>query len=155
MNDKRNLPASTSSASSPFATLRQQMDRIFDDFGLGFRAPMYMDGSRFLPSTEASETDKTLTLSMELPGLDTTDVKITAEDRTITISGEKKQSSETKEGGIFQSERSYGSFMRSFTTPFEVDTEKVEANFSKGVLTITIQKPESYTGKKREIEIKH
>lgn len=155
MNERRNLPEASSTDQSTFSVYRHQLDRLFDDFTFGYRPPVSSERNQFLPSTELTEDDKTLKLAMELPGLDTQDVKITAEDRMITVSGEKKQAQEKNEAGVLRTERSYGYFMRSFTTPFVLDADKVDAKFDKGVLTITIQKPEGQTSNKRQIEIKH
>lgn len=136
----------------PFSTLRDRMERIFDDFARDLRPFTALD---FFPDAELSEAGDRLTLALELPGIDPKDVELSVQDRTITISGEKKQNGEAKDGEVYRSERSYGAFVRSFTAPFPVDADAVEANFDKGVLTIAVPKPAGYTGRPRQIEIKH
>jgi HSP20 family protein len=139
---------------APFAALRSRIDRLFDEMTRDFPSPSFR-ATEFLPEAELSETDQAFNLKLELPGIDEKDIKITTEDRTITISGEKRKSREGGNGGRFESEFSYGAFSRSFTAPFAIDPEKVEARFLNGVLTITMTKPADYAGKQRQIQIRH
>jgi HSP20 family protein len=139
---------------APFAAFRRRMDRFFDEFARDFPSPGGLS-TEFLPGAELSESKDALSLRLELPGIEEKDVKISAEDRTITVSGEKRQSSEAGNGGRFESEFSYGAFSRTFATPFPVDADKVDARFANGVLTITIPKPADYAGRQRQISIKH
>ena len=154
MND---LPARNQNgvpATSPFTALRTRFDQMFDDFTRGFPLTMSSD-STFFPSAELQETDEGLEVTLELPGVDVTDVKLTVEDRSIVIVGEKKQSSEKRENGSVRTERSYGSFTRVFGAPFPIDPDKVEASFDKGVLHISVGKPDGYVGSAKQIPIKH
>jgi HSP20 family protein len=73
---------------------------------------------------------------------------------TLTLKGEKKQESERKEKNYTLSERSYGSFLRSFYLPEGVDREKIDANFSKGVLTVTLPKTPAAAAEPKKIEVK-
>lgn len=124
----------------PIGSLRKQIDQIFDDFNRGASLPTLF-GGEFMPSTELKDTDKETVVSVELPGVDQKDVNISVSDRTIEISGEKKSEVEHKNDGGYRSERSYGSFSRSFTLPYAIDASKVDARFDKGVLTVKIAKP--------------
>lgn len=72
----------------------------------------------------------------------------------LTIKGEKKQEREEKEKGYYLMERAYGSFLRQIPIPVEVEEDKVEAKFDKGVLTITLPKKPSAEAKAKKIEIK-
>jgi len=94
-------------------------------------------------------------MTVELPGLDKSDVRIDINDDVLTLRGEKKsehtEKDEKKE--FFLEERTYGVFERSFTLPPTVNVEKVAAKFEKGVLTITLPKSEVKKPRGREIAI--
>jgi HSP20 family protein len=106
---------------------------------------------RWMPAMDLVETDDTFVLRADLPGLTEDDIKIEFEDRTLTVSGERKSEHESKKDGYVRVERAFGSFSRSLTLPQGVDPEGVTANFENGVLEITIPKPE--VRKPRRIEI--
>ena len=84
--------------------------------------------------------------------MDKKDVKISIQNNVLVIEGEKKQKTEKKEDNYYRSERFYGKFCRSFTLPSELDSEKIDADYSNGVLTVTL--PKSDKVKPRQIEIK-
>jgi HSP20 family protein len=103
---------------------------------------------------DVRETHDELTLQAELPGLTSNDVDVSVENGVLAITGEKKQEvQEGKEGSEYHLiERRYGRFERRFTLPRTVDAEKVRAEFSHGVLQVTLPKAES--AKPRKIEVK-
>ncbi|MGY4363567.1 HSP20 family molecular chaperone IbpA [Bradyrhizobium sp. i1.7.7] len=106
-----------------------------------------MEGQFGWPKIELSETDKALTISVELPGMTEKDVQIEIANGVLTIRGEKK--SERKDEGRYFSERSYGAFQRQIVLE-DVEEDKAEASFKDGVLTISLPKSESpRTGVKR------
>ena len=105
-----------------------------------------------VPNVEVKENGKTYTISVELPGLDEKDVKASVEDDVLTISGEKRV--ERTDEKTHYSERSYGSFTRSFTLPSDADRNAVSAKFAKGVLTLEIGKTTGSPPQGKEIEIK-
>ena len=105
-----------------------------------------------VPNVEVKENGKIYTISVELPGLDEKDVKVTVDNDLLTISGEKKVE-HTDEKTHF-SERSYGSFTRSFTLPADADRNAVAAKFAKGVLTLEIQKTAGAPAQGKQIEVK-
>jgi HSP20 family protein len=105
-----------------------------------------------VPNVEVKENDKTYAVSVELPGLDEKDVKVTVDNDLLTISGEKKVE-RTDEKTHF-SERSYGSFTRSFSLPADADRNAVSAKFAKGVLTLEIQKTADAPAQGKQIEVK-
>ena len=104
------------------------------------------------PAVEISENDNHVLLTAELPGVDPADVDITLENGLLTIKGEKKFEGDAKENRYHRSERSYGSFSRAFRLPPTVADGDVSASFDKGVLTVSLPKPEKF--KARKIEIK-
>jgi HSP20 family protein len=106
----------------------------------------------WLPSADISETKDNLLIKAELPGLDPKDINVSVSGDLLTIKGEKKKEEEEKDEHHYFMERYYGSFQRSFRLPVNVQGDKVEATFDKGVLNITL--PKSEEAKKKEIEVK-
>ena len=140
-----------------FDSLHQQMDRLFTDFGqtLGTSSSATTNGSfDFLPSTELHDAENEVIIRVELAGVDMKEIDISVADRTIEIAGEKKSETEHRNGDRFRTERSFGSFRRSFTLPFTIDADRVEARFDKGVLTVKIAKPRDAQSRTRKIEIR-
>jgi len=142
---------------SPFDRLQNQVDRVFSDFSRGFHWPEIFSGQEVavMPSMEVHHTNGSVTVTAELPGVAEDEIDISVVDQMVTISGEKKSEIERKEDEFYRSERSYGSFRRSVTLPFEIDADKVDAKFDKGVLILTIEKPAEARKKSRKIKIKH
>jgi HSP20 family protein len=124
----------------PFSLFRDEMNRLFDSFFRGFDIEPFEPRIAFSPKVDVSETEKAFTVSAELPGMDEKDIDVSLEKDRITIKGEKKEEKEEKGKDFYRAERSYGSFVRTIPLPKEIDTEKVEAQFKKGLLTITLPK---------------
>lgn len=160
-NRRRNVGIRPSEESYPLSTLQRRMNRMFDDFFGdfdGFSLSPFHALSRgsdgFMPRMDVAETDTDITISAELAGMDEKDVEITVHDDVLTIKGEKKTEHEEKEGERFLTERSYGSFSRSIALPAEVDQEKIDASFKKGVLTVKLPKTPVAETKAKKIDIK-
>jgi HSP20 family protein len=133
----------------PFISLRREIDQLFEDFTKGFPA---LRERELLPSTDVAETDKTIEITAELPGLEEKDVKINLSDNLLTISGEKKAEKEEKDKNYRRIERSYGAFSRTVELPFGVNPDAITATLSKGVLKVTVQKPAQAAAKKIEVK---
>ncbi len=103
------------------------------------------------PSVDISETDTAYLIKGEIPGVKKEDVKVTLQDGTLTISGERKMEKEEKDKKYYCIERSYGNFMRSFCVPNDADGSAVKAEFKDGMLNITLSK--SATAKSKAIEV--
>ena len=136
--------------------MRDQIDRLFDDFG--FTLPSrsvfpFIPETRLIPATELTAADGGYELSVELPGLDEKDIDIELADGVLTVSGEKREQSEKKDKGYLLSERRYGSFQRQLTLPADVDPDSIEAQFRKGVLKIEMKKDEHAASRARKIKI--
>jgi len=135
-----------------FSTLQNEMNRLFNTV---FDAPSAGNGGstlrRWMPAMDLVETADHFVLRADLPGLAEDDVKIEFEDGTLTVSGERKSEHEAKGEGYYRVERAFGSFSRSLTLPQGIDPEAVTASFDRGVLEISIPKPEEK--KPRRIEI--
>jgi HSP20 family protein len=107
-----------------------------------------------VPAIDMSEDDKAYKISAELPGLDAKDVDVSVSGGTLVLKGEKRQEKEEKDKNYYFSERAYGSFQRAFELPASVDRDKVSADFSKGVLTITLPKTPDAQKQQKKIEVK-
>jgi HSP20 family molecular chaperone IbpA len=106
----------------------------------------------WMPSMDVYETEDRIVATLELPGIEPDGVEVSVEDSTLTVSGKREFSSEIKEDDYRRLERRYGSFTRAITLPQTADTDKVEAHFDKGVLTIEVPKVEKAKTKKIQIK---
>lgn len=104
---------------------------------------VWSEGGNFVPKVDISEDDKQMFIHVELPGMEKDDVKITiSEDKILTIKGEKKREEKKEEKNYLRVERSYGSFLRSFSLPDNVQPDDITAAFEKGILHLTLPKTE-------------
>ena len=126
---------------SPFLSLRKDIDRLFDDVFRGTMPSLGAVGSMMTwPSVEVRNTDGELRVTAEVPGMSDKDIELLVEDGILTLRGEKKSETEDKDRGY--SERFYGRFERRIALPTGVDHKAAKADFSEGVLTITMPKTE-------------
>lgn len=134
-----------------FTTVQREMDRMFDRF---LRGGVVDDEAvcSWLPPVDIVEKENEFLVHVELPGVDKNDVKINIADSVLTIKGEKKSVTESKEKNYCRSERHYGSFQRSFSLPTSVKADKIEASYNNGILEISLPKVEE--AKPKEIEVK-
>lgn len=140
---------------TPQDVFRNRFDRLFDNaltdfFGNG-RSSEEVRSNAWLPPVDVRETDDSLTVAMDLPGMSRDDVEIVVEDRTLTVRGERKFEKDVERESYHRMERLYGSFSRSFTLPANVQTDDVKAHFDSGVLNLELPKVEE--SKPRKIEI--
>lgn len=145
---------------------RSEMNRLFDGLGRGFGLPSFRRMMDFeppfpqpsftmaAPAVDVSEDPSSYKITAELPGLTEKDIDITLSNGTLSLRGEKRQDSERKDESYYVSERSYGSFWRSFGMPEGVDPEKITAAFANGVLTVTLPKTPAAQKAERKIEVK-
>jgi HSP20 family protein len=157
MPDKTWMPAAWGSRDlDPFLrSFRTQLDNVFEDwFGRNMAGTL-------APRVDVSETSKELRLTFELPGVEEKDIDVSLSGNELTIKGEKRPEREEKkdqeEGRVYHRvERSFGAFQRTMTVPFDVEPDKVMAEFKDGVLTVTLPKPEgvSEQPQTRRIEVK-
>ena len=171
MAEPTKLPVKTEKASTsptawtPFETLRREIDRLFDDFDVGFWRPRrsILDVAPFwgremkwpaAPAVDFTDTEKAYEIAAGLPGIDEKNVEVKVANGVLTIKGEKQEEKEEKKKDYYLHERSYGSFERSFRVPDGVDTDKIEANFKKGVLTVTLPKKAEAQAATKKIDVK-
>ena len=103
------------------------------------------------PSVDVYEKDDTYVVKAELPGVKKDDIDVSVSGDTLTIKGERKDETETKEENCYLAERSYGSFMRSMALPSTVDADNIEANYDDGVLEVKLPKSSKEESKKVKV----
>ena len=146
-------------------SLHKEMDRLFEDFWKGSGRHSLMTTpwhstmtpwahSEVMPRIDETEDEKAFHIQVELPGMDRDDVDITLSNGILTIRGEKKREDEEKGKDFYRKERSFGAFRRSLPIPAEVDENKIDASFAKGVLTIELPKTEEARKKVTHIDVK-
>jgi HSP20 family protein len=154
-------------APNPFRMLERfadDMENIFDEFGLGrswfgprlgrrWLTPSRTRLDMWAPDIEVSQRDNELVVHADLPGMKKDDVCVDVTDNDITISGERQLEEETERGGVYRSERSYGSFCRTIPLPEGAIADQAKATFKDGVLEIRLPAPSQPT-RGRRVEIK-
>lgn len=139
----------------PFRELEDMSDRLNRMFA---RPAVRTNGKETLtvadwaPTVDISETDGEYLIKAELPEVKKDDVKVTLEDGILTIQGERRREKDEKTTKYHRVERSYGSFVRSFSLPDQVDENGVKAEYKDGMLNLRI--PKSEKAKPRAIEVK-
>jgi HSP20 family protein len=143
---------------SPF----EEMERRIDEF---FRKPFSLFGPTWFPrlrmpefeemtpSVDIFEEGHDVVLKAELPGMKKEEIEVKLTEDMITLSGEKKKEEKIEKKNYHRLERSYGSFVRSFRLPAEVQTDQVKAQFKDGILEIRIPKTEEAKKKEKKVEI--
>lgn len=138
----------------PFTLFRKEMDNLMENFFGGSKAwPFESRLGAFSPKVDVVENEKEIKVSAELPGMDEKDIELSLTKDSLTIRGEKKEEKEDKGKDYYRMERSYGSFVRTVPLPVEVDEDKVEASFKKGLLTVTLPKTEKAVKETKKIPI--
>lgn len=144
----QNPALSNWSAFDRLASMREEMDRLFD-FSLPSRDTGLFSG--WSPALDLYDDKDAFVAKVELPGMKKEEIQITLHDGALTISGERKHEAEKNEGQTFRSERYFGKFQRSVTLPASVDVNKVTASYKDGVLTVHLPKAEE--AKPRQIDV--
>ncbi len=132
-------------------TLREAMDRLFDD---AFTRPLGLSNLSDVPAIDMYQTRDNVIVKASLPGLKPEDVKISVTANMLSLSGEFKEETEQKDATYHLREQRFGSFERSVTLPTDVETEKANADFENGVLTVTLPKSEAVKPKTINIKAK-
>ena len=135
----------------PFRVMRREMENAVRAFDQKPSSPGIGAGA---PAISVAETNDAFEVTAELPGVDEKDINVSLDDNQLVISGEKKVESTKEEKNWHVEERSYGSFYRSMSLPFEPEEGAVEAHFDKGVLHLTIKKPAKAVKTTKTIDIK-
>ena len=134
-----------------FSTLQDRMNRLFrESYGPEGREES-LTSSTFAPPVDVYEDEHNVNLKIEVPGIDEKDIDVRIENNVLTVHGERKFEKDEKEENFRRVERHYGSFTRTFTLPSTVDSEKVSANYDKGILKITL--PKKAEAKPKQIKV--
>ncbi len=138
-----------------FGTLQERINRIFDET---MRALYPQEGEElergtWIPAVDIHETEDNYVVKADLPGMKKEDIQIDLKDSTLTIRGEKKFEEKVSKDNYIRTERAYGTFVRSFTLPNNVDAEKIKASYKDGVLELTLPKKEEAKPKQIKVEV--
>jgi HSP20 family protein len=144
------------SALTPF----EEFERRFEDF---FRRPLSMISpwwtrwpalaEEVSPSADIYEEGGEIVVKAEIPGMKKEDIHVDVNERSVTISGEKRKEEKVERKDYHRVERSYGSFVRTFSLPSEVRTEKARATFRDGVLEVRVPKTEEAAKRARKVTV--
>jgi HSP20 family protein len=135
----------------PVLSLFDEVNRLFDDALPHAGASA---SSRFAPVLDVTESDKDYLIQGDFPGFEGQDVQIEVKDNSITLSGERRQERERKEGERTYVERSFGSFSRTIPFSVEIDEDRATAEMKNGVLTIQVPKSEKVVRGVKKITVK-
>lgn len=136
-------------------TIQQEMNRLFGTFFDGQTGVTAENGlaRRWIPAMDLVEDDERFVLRADLPGVREGDVSVELEDNVLSVSGERRTEHEDRKEGYRRVERASGRFTRSLTLPDGVDPEGIEAHFERGVLEVSIPKPEERKPRKVAISV--
>src|SRR5580693_3996164 len=123
-----------------FSTMQNRMNRFFRESYSPEGPEEALTTTSFAPPVDIYEDEHTITVKMEVPGIDEKDIDVRIDNNTLTVHGERKMEKEEKEENFRRVERQYGSFTRSFTLPSSVDSGQVSADYNQGVLKIKLAK---------------
>jgi len=135
-------------SSGSLSTLRGGINELFDRFFEDFPTA---DAGNWAPALDVSERDDQIVVKAELPGIKPEEIDIEVQGSTLYLSGEKQAAEEEKCDNHYYVERRWGSFKRAIPLTEEVDSDKIEASCSDGVLTVTLPKTEA--AKPRKIKV--
>lgn len=138
----------------PFGAMEDMFNRMLSQRYAGQRGLGESNGERELvPSADISETDKEYLIRAELPAVAKEDVRVTADEGTITIQGERKHKTEQKDERFHRVESVYGTFWRTFSLPTDADSSAIRCESKDGVLTVHIPKRPVEKAKARQIKV--
>ncbi len=130
--------------------LQQEMNRLFDN--LASTSQDKLD-TAFMPPAEMEENADAIYLKLEVPGMNATDIDIQVSAEAVSISGERKEETKTEEKGVIKSEFRYGSFRRVIPLPDRVQNTNVKAEYTDGILKLTLPKAEAEKNKVVKVNI--
>lgn len=140
----------------PFRELEEisnRFNRLFGPRKAGDGEREVLAKTEWIPSCEISENEKEYRIRLELPDVNKDDVHVTLENGVLSIQGERKAEKEEKGYQYHRRELSYGSFLRQFTMPNDIDDTNVDATFKDGMLTVTVGRTATKETKSKEIAI--
>lgn len=131
------------------STLQEQVNRLFDSkfSNHGDSATL----TAWVPAVDVYETENELVIKVDLPEIAEKDIDVRVESNMLTVRGERKFEQKVEEENYLRMERSYGTFSRSFSLPNSVDTQAIKAEYTDGVLSVTL--PKRAESKPKQVKI--
>lgn len=138
-----------------FGTLQDRINRLFDQTLRTFNpeGEEELERGTWAPAVDIHETDDSFVVKADLPGMNKEDIQIDIKDSTLTLKGEKKFEQQVSKDNYIRVERTYGTFIRSFTLPQNVDPDKIKAKYKDGVLELTLPKKEEAKPKQIKVDV--
>jgi HSP20 family protein len=133
------------------STLQEQINRVFNN--VLERGTEESNLTSWAPAVDIFETEHELVVKADLPDIDAKDLDIRVENNILSIRGERKFEKKVSEDKYLRVERAYGSFSRSFSLANTVNSEAIKADYSNGVLTLTVPKREEAKPKQIKINV--
>jgi HSP20 family protein len=134
--------------------LQERMSRVFGDAVSRYRGLGGSSKVAWSPPADIYETDDSIVLKVELPGVDIKNVKVEIKENVLTLSGERRFTKNLKEEHFHRMESCYGTFLREFNLPKVVDEKGIKANLKDGVLEIRVPKTRKSKRKHIKVEVK-
>ena len=145
---------------TPAFPLFREMEEFSERLNRLFGTRLRGDGQKesllvtdWMPAVDIQETQAEYLIKVELPEIKKDDVKVTVEDGLLAIRGERKQEKEEKGKKFHRIERSYGTFLRTFSVPMDAEENKVAADFQEGILRVHLPKTEKPRSKALEVKV--
>jgi len=133
------------------STLRQRMDRLMARMGTEGEEQLFQ--AKWAPTADVIETRDAIIIKAELPGVSEKDISVEVENGVLTLKGERNFEKETEEKGYRRTERAYGNFVRAFTLPPNVNSEKITASYNNGLLELHVPKKEEARPRTIKVEV--
>ncbi len=141
----------------PFNFMQREINRLFDGF-FGYEPVLFRTSDDryggFTPHVDVTENEKEIVISAELPGMDEKDIEVLLSGDSLAIKGEKKEEKEETKKNYYRMERRYGSFHETIPLPSEIDVNKIDASFKKGILSVKLPKTEAAKSAVKKIPVK-
>lgn len=137
----------------------REIEEMFDRYSKAMGWPRATIGQElistgdWMPKVDIAETDQAFEIKVEVPDVNKEDIKVGVENGVLTIHGERKQEKEEKGKKFHRIERHYGSFVRSFSLPENVDSGKIKASFKDGMLNLRLEKSQQSAPKAIEVKV--
>ncbi len=131
-----------------FYTIQRSLNHIFDELSANGN-----DNMSYIPSAELTETPEAYNLKLEIPGMKVEDIDIQVTKKEVSISGERKEETQTETNGIYRSEFRYGKFRRVIPLPAEVQNTQTSATYKDGILMLTLPKAEDEKTKVVKVQV--
>ena len=136
---------------SKMMNVNNHLDRFFNEFFYPAGSRAAQEDYRWNPAADVYENDEAYVIKAELPGLDKKHINVDVKENILTIKGERSDNNEVKDDKVYRRERFQGKFQRTFVLPSTVEFGKIEAEFTNGLLKITI--PKSGEKKPKQVTI--